>query len=470
MARNGLSQEETGKRLIRLRSLERLHIEQKKRNEFLENENRELKKEIVRLNIIIVEQQKTIDDMKLRIEELSIMVFGKKKKTKEIDNDDEPTPPKEKIVRTSDSYKRPIPDDSEVTDTKHHSLNDCSCGESLTKKKTITFYEEDIPIPAKKIVIKHQVEKAYCVNCKKWQTSIPLPSAKVILGTNIQKYTCYLSTMCRLSFAQIQELLKDTYKIQISQGEIAKILNREAVKLRPDYEQLKIKIQEELVVHLDETGWKVFKGDGYSAYAWVMCGGESKKNVFLVGETRGGGNVEKLLGSNYAGFAVTDDYNVYKRLPNHQLCFAHLLRKWRDIAESKELGDEQSKHCKMEHQKLCTLYGDLKNDRRIERYTELTEKFTELSTILPLDPKKLVTYKTTLKKNIPEYLTCLSDIRIPLTNNQAERSLRHLVLKRKISFGSLTKRTADNLAVLLSVLMSMKQQFQHGFFEEYLGV
>ncbi|MBI5401108.1 MAG: transposase [Candidatus Yonathbacteria bacterium] len=30
-----------------------------------------------------------------------------------------------------------------------------------------------------------------------------------------------------------------------------------------------------------------------------------------------------------------------------------------------------------------------------------------------------------------KYLTCLSDSRIPLTNNQAERSLRHLVLKRK---------------------------------------
>jgi hypothetical protein len=116
------------------------------------------------------------------------------------------------------------------------------------------------------------------------------------------------------------------------------------------------------------------------------------------------------------------------------------------------------------------LYDDLKNDRRIERYDEFVEKFTELSIIAPLDPKKLATYKTTLRKNIPQYLTCLSDTRIPLTNNQAERSLRHLVLKRKISFGSLTKRTADNLAVLLSVLMSLKQRHQVGFFGEYLRV
>lgn len=464
----GLPPEEIEKRLIRLRNLERLHVEQKERNEYLLKENSELKKEVVRLNLIASEQQKTIDDMKLRIEELSTMVFGKKKKAKAID-DDELSPPKEKVLRTSDSYKRPIPRDGEVTEIKHHPLHQCACGAKMIVKKTVVYYEEDIPIPTKKIVRKHLVEKGYCATCKKWSTATPLPFHKVTLGPNVQKYTCYLSVMCRLSFAQIQELLKDTYQIHVSQGEIAKILNREAVKLRPEYERLKIKIRGEPGAHLDETGWKILI-TGENSYAWVMSGMESKENIFLVGESRGGGNVEKLLGEDYGGFAVTDDYNAYKKLKNHQLCFAHLIRKWRDLAESKEMKEKQSIHCKMEYQKLCVLYDDLKNDRRVERYAELAEKFTELSIIAPLDPKKLATYKATLKKNIPKYLTCLSDMRIPLTNNQAERSLRHLVLKRKISFGSLTKRTADNLAVLLSVMMSLKQRHQGGFFGEYLGV
>lgn len=75
-----------------------------------------------------------------------------------------------------------------------------------------------------------------------------------------------------------------------------------------------------------------------------------------------------------------------------------------------------------------------------------------------------------LRGNIQKYLTCLEDPRIPLTNNQAERSLRHLVLKRKISFGSLTKKTADNLAVLSSVILSLRQRYQSNFFREYLRV
>lgn len=463
MGKFRLSKQEINKRLIRLRNLERLHLEQKQRNEQLVEEN----KKIIVLERTILEQQRTIDDMKLQIEELRTIIFGKKKKEKL--DDDDLIPPKEKIVRSSDSYKRPIPKDEEITETIPHPLNQCKhCHSQTTKKKIVTFYEEDIPIPIKKIIKKHIVEKIYCPNCKIWQTDILLPNAKVILGPNIRKYTCYLSVMCRLSFYQIQELLKDTYQIHISQGEITKILEREAIHLRPFYEQLKVKIRGEPGVHLDETGWKLLI-DGSTSYSWVMSGTESKENVYLVGESRGRGNMEKLL-EDFQGFVITDDYGAYRKLKRHQLCWAHLIRKFRDITKSDELEESIRIHCKEEYQKLCLIYDDLKNNRDIEKYNEFTKKLYELSVIKNLDPKKLIRYKTTLKKNIPNYLVCLTDPRIPLTNNQAERSLRHLVLKRKISFGSLTKRTADNLAILMSSLMSLKQRYQANFFREYLGV
>lgn len=149
MSRIGLSKTEIKKRLIRLRNIEFLHERQRFKIWHLRDENRELKQEIKRLNTVVSGHQKTIDDMKLQIEELRTMVFGKKKKPKEIDDDDL-TPPKEKIPRTSDSYERPIPKDEEVTEIKHHTQNQCACGEKIIKKKTAIFYEEDIPIPVKK--------------------------------------------------------------------------------------------------------------------------------------------------------------------------------------------------------------------------------------------------------------------------------------------------------------------------------
>ena len=151
-------------------------------------------------------------------------------------------------------------------------------------------------------------------------------------------------------------------------------------------------------------------------------------------------------------------------------CRRSPFRKWRDLAQSGELPDSQKKRCKEEYEELCLLYDTIKQNRTMEGYDEFAERLTSLSVVKPNDPKKLTHLKQTLRKNIPLYLTCLSDSRIPLTNNLAERSLRRLVLKRKISFGSLTKRTAENFAILVSVLLSLKQKFQSNLFGEYLRV
>ena len=468
MAKRGLSPEEVKRRLIRLRNLERLHEQQRFKIWHLRDDNRALRKEVVALKAVVSAQQKTIDDLKLQIAELRVMVFGRKKEKKE-NTDDDVLPPKEKATRTSDSYRRPIPTDEEVTEIVPHTLSLCRCGSAMTKRYTSVFYEEDIPIPAQKVVRKHMVEKAYCPTCKQWLSALPLPNHKVILGKNVQKYICYLSVMCRLSFTQIQNMLRDTYVFHISEGEIAKVLERESVRLRPYFEQLKAKIRGEPCVHLDETGWKLLLG-GDTSYAWVMSGAESKESVFLVGESRGKGTALKLMGEDFDGFTVSDDYGAYRKLQKHQLCWAHLIRKFRDLARSGEISDNQRKHCGKEYAILCAVYEDLKQHRHPERYDVYAKRLAGLSMEKQSNPKKLVRIKQTLRKNIPQYLTCLSDPRIPLTNNLAERSLRHLVLKRKISFGSLTKRTAENFAVLVSVLLSLKQRYQSNFFGEYLRV
>lgn len=468
MDERGLSKEEIKKRLIRLRNLEYLHEAQKFKIWHLRDENRELRKEIKALRLVASEQQKTIDDLKLQIEELRTMVFGRKKK-EDIDDDDI-FPPKEKAERASDSYKRPMPQDAVVTETKNHSIDTCVyCKRALSKKKTLIFFEEDIPIPVKKIVRKHIIEKGYCKICKKWQTATSLPSSKVMLGPNIQKYICYLNVCCRLSYSQTKQILYDSYHMSVSEGEIAKILNREATRFRPEYEELKEKIRGEPAIHLDETGWKILCG-GDKSFAWVMSGAKSSESVFLVGETRGGGNVEKLRGASYKGVTVTDDYMAYKKLEKHQLCWSHLIRKFRDLAQSHEVSEEQRVYC-LEQYKICSeIFTDIAEHRDVSLFDSYVKGLSQLATINPLDCKKMVRVKTTLLQNIPKYLTCLSNPNIPMTNNQAERSLRHLVLKRKISFGSFVKRTADNLAILLSVLMSRRQRNPSNWFGEWVGV
>ncbi len=463
-----LGKEEIKRRLARLNNLEHLHIVQGQTLIKLREENIVLKAEIAALKETIEEQKKSITNLLLRVEELSIIVFGKKKKIKEDDNNQNNTITAK--VRSKESYKRSIPKESEITNTITHSLSAlCSCGGCLTNIQEIVFYEEDIPIPIQKTVIKHIAYKAKCLNCNNSVYSTDIPYTKVGLGNNIRKYICYLSVYCRLSFTQIQQLLTDTYNIYVSQGEIVKILNKEAIKLLPLYEKLKTSLRQEDILHLDESSWKLLCGR-LNTYAWVMSGAKSKESVFLLGESRGKANAQALLGDNYNGVVVTDDYAAYDTIKNHQLCFAHLIRKWRDLAFSSQLNEEISKHCKAEYAKLMYFYHTLESNREIENKTLYQKMLNNISTIHKLDPKKLATYKQTLKSNINKYLTCLQSKDIPLTNNQAERSLRHLVIKRKISLGSNNKNTANTLAVLLSVIMSMRQRYQGLFFREWVGV
>lgn len=454
-----LSQDEIKQRLVRLSNLERLHEEQEVRLDFFQ-------KELLLRDKMIEERDRIIEDLRLQVEELRIKVYGKKKDRDS--DDDDPKPPREKIVRTKESYRRPIPED--ITETRRHDAPSCpDCGGKITDKRTIVYYEEDIPITVKKIAIRHEVERGYCPHCRKWHQGKGLPGAKVILGPHIQKYICYLSSVCRLPFSQIQSLLENTYQIRVSQGEISKMLEREGLRLLPFYEGLKERIRSEPIIHMDETSWKMFESDT-SSYAWTMCGSVSREKIFILGRTRGGGNTEELSGRDYQGIVVSDDYAAYDKFPNHQLCWAHLIRKFRDLADSKALTASAAEHCKYEHEKLCEIFNEVKNNRIQEKHDEFFQKIFDFSQSGKNDPKKMIRFKQTLRKNIEKYLLCLKSADIPMTNNLAEQSLRHLVIKRKISFGSLNEKTAHIQAVILSVLMSLKQRHGADFFMEYLKV
>jgi transposase len=454
-------------RLQRLRNVEHAYEDQKVQLQTVRAENRELRLELSMVRAENTELKRTIQDMQLRVEELTAMVFGRKKKR---DSDEDKDRSHPKTPRAPESYQRKIPTEDEITDQSSHPLNACAhCQGTLTKRTAVVYYEEDLPLPHRKIVIKHTIGKGYCTHCKKWSVGAPAPSAKVILGSRVQAYIVYLSVMARLSFSQIRHLLFDTCAFSVSDGEMVKILMRQSVVYGPEYERLKESIRSEPVVHLDETGWKQLN-DGSRVYAWSMSTPLGKA-VFLIGESRGKGNVKTLLGDHFHGTAVTDDYAAYDGIPeqDHQLCWSHPLRKFRDLAQSKEVGKTTKAHHMTMHQTLTTIFRSVREHRSLSFLAEHAQKLKDFARIDMQDCKKARTLKTTLVANIPKYLTCLTDPLIPLTNNQAERSLRHLVLKRKVSFGSHSKKTAHCLAVLLSVFMSRRSANPNGWFGKVLA-
>ncbi|PIQ68852.1 MAG: hypothetical protein COV91_01995 [Candidatus Taylorbacteria bacterium CG11_big_fil_rev_8_21_14_0_20_46_11] len=106
--------------------------------------------------------------------------------------------------------------------------------------------------------------------------------------------------------------------------------------------------------------------------------------------------------------------------------------------------------------------ADIENAKTLpdpkSKYDSLHSQLKSFAVSDPLDPAKLTRIKEQVSARTANYLTCLLHIGVAADNNAAERSLRHLVLKRKISFGSFREKTAETLAILCSVLMSYRQK------------
>jgi len=463
--RTKLSDKEINQRLIRLRNLERLYAEARKRIVFLEKENRFLRLKVKELEDRDKDKDRMIESLMLQMEEIKIKVFGKKK-----DKNNEPPKERQKADRDSSSYKRPIP--SEITRTENHLIDKCFiCDTSLIRKRIVIYYEEDIVFDRQKESIKHNVEQGYCHNCKKWRSPVTIPYAKCIIGVKLRKYICYLSIINRLSHQQIEENIKDILEINISQGEIQKILEKESIRLRPEFERLKKRIGKQFAQHYDETSWKVSKGV-QGNYGWIMTGTETNEAVFLLGKSRGKGNIDIL--NTKTNIGITDDYGAYKnQFKYHQLCWAHLYRKFRDLKESDVLNEEDHNICLINYENVSNIYLELKQTLNTEFEYEKThryflKKLIELSKSNDTDIPKLKIIKESLFKNKEKYLTCLKfPGLVPMDNNKAERGLRHLVIKRKISYGSKTDRGAETTSILASILLSLKWQNPDNFFKKY---
>jgi hypothetical protein len=464
-----LTAEEIKKRMIRLTNLEYLHKRAKRKIRKQEKKIGELENKIRELEEENKKKDAIINKFALQIEELRIKVFGKKKKkSKSLSQK------KQKTERTAESYHRPIPKDEEVTKEEHHAIDNCDhCQTKLKRKKIVIYVEEDIPIDQiKKEVIKHFVEQGYCPKCKKWMSAIPIPKAKCIIGVKLRKYISYCSIILRLSYQQIEENVRDIWKINVSRGEIQNLLEKEALTLSPEFEQLKQRIQNQPAQHYDESSWKVADGK-FGNEVWVMTGTETPESIFLFGKSRGKGILDLLNPNRKIG--ITDGYGAYiNAFIEHQLCWAHLYRHFRDLAKSDVLSENERTTCLSDYVKISRLYEKLKQVLASEfEYAKthgyFLRKLEEFSTPNQNDAPKIKKIKETLVKTKEKYLTCLKYPGIvPPDNNKAERALRHLVIKRKISYGSKTDKGAQTLSTLASVLLSQKWMNGDDFFRKYL--
>lgn len=237
------------------------------------------------------------------------------------------------------------------------------------------------------------------------------------------------------------------------------------IHMEPIAEKIKEEILKSLLcVHCDETPWPIQIKNQDDGYMWVVS--NQAGSFYRFEPTRSGKVIEDML-AGYEGPILTDGYTGYNRLgkmPNIQLanCWAHVRRKFTDIEENYP----------QETEEILGLIGKLfQVEHRAKSFEELTKlRLQESSKIIEeikswlLAPRESARRGSHLLKAI-EYplkywngLTLfLADTRVPLTNNEAERTIRHAVMGRKNFYGSRTHNGADTAATLYTIIESCKK-------------
>lgn len=354
-------------------SIEKLKAE----NQELKRANRKLMKENSELKKGQEKQVAELESLKLIVEELRRMIFGKGKKKHKKGEESEGGESegdksqkgkgRKKADRSNDNYRRPAPSDKKVTDTQKHNMSHCpDCGTLLEKLKEIIRYVEDLKKLSQlykliKCVEKHIITTGYCSNCKKRKAAKEISPQVCSLGEEVKKFIAYSIVIQRQSFEQVQRFLWDIAKLKVSDGEIAISLFEQAQKLKPERDRLLNKIRGDPGRHYDETGWKVQTG-GQGNYAWITTGTQSEDAVFLAGRSRGKTNAEELKGPVDNQVGISDDYPAYQNLfKKHQLCWAHPKRKLKDLKNSTSLSNPRKQLCKKSHQEFSNLYQKLED-------------------------------------------------------------------------------------------------------------
>lgn len=452
---------------VHVKTLKRSLKHQQEKNKELEKEYRKLKREQVKKDKELEKLNQQNDKLRRERDMYRKMLFKQNSKKKELpasNSSNNLLNLKRKRGREIGhlGISRTLPQSGPDFVKRVFSTHCPDCHSKLKRTQSVAIHiVEDIPTPqtVSVVVTRYDKERQWCKTCKKEVVAVApdeIPGSR--LGINLLVHIMILKYGCRMSLEAISLLLYQTYGLTISKGTIIQILHRARDHLGVKYTKIRDAVRASPVKHVDETTWRV---NGKNAWMWDFL---TTKEVYLtIEETRGGGIPKKELdGVHEKDVLVRDDYAGYKKLPmQHQSCWAHLRRKSKDAAADKNASFE----VKILDAKLKDLFNLLSSTvlepfEKVERELVYKESWQILSGIIDTsytkqDAKDIQTRIRNQGKNL---ITALLYDNVPLTNNLAERSLRPLVVARKISGGSRSWNGAKTTAVNTSIYQTIQLQ------------
>lgn len=364
-----------------------------------------------------------------------------------------------------------------ITDTVAHHVSCCDgCAHQFTEQdKQVAwagYYTIDVEVGVPGISVTNTKHIYYEASCPCGHVTRQYPHREAndalwegvglgewrLAGPMLCALIVSLAYRMRMSRSKIREFLYDWLGIQLSTGTIQRCVEESARACAPVEDQLVEQIVNSGLLHADETTHKERK-----TLLWLWVFATRFSVLYFIGY-RSAEIIENLLGQSYAGWLMSDGYRIYRGYANRLRCWAHLLRKAKGLEES--LDRRGQRFGKRTREVLGILMnavyqaredppaGDLK-----QIHARLLEELRALCQIMKASShKKTRELAGELLNDWGAVFAVLSRPDLPLTNNEAERLLRHLVILRRITYGTRSENGTRALALLASIVETCRKR------------
>lgn len=361
-----------------------------------------------------------------------------------------------------------------------HSPSVCTgCSSPLGDVESLGYERRQVfDLPPPRIwVTEHRVLKKCCPCCN-LQQSACFPErvqAPTQYGDGFAAWTCYLHAYQMLPLERIAQLFSDLTGYRPSEATLLSSLQAMSHSLADAEQTIRTQLLQKPVAHADETGCRV---EGKTQWMHVMS--DEHWTLLGVHHKRGSQGMDELGAiPAYKGTLVHDCMSAYFKEHysfDHALCNAHLLRECQGIAENdghgwatrmKALLQESWKLAQTSRQDNALLpmdtiqaikerYDDILEEGKLEWAKDIVRAKT--GTRGRKIKSKAANLGERLQLHKDSILRFLWDPQIPFDNNQAERDLRMVKVKQKVSGAFRTESGAKNFARMRSVISTLLKQ------------
>lgn len=333
----------------------------------------------------------------------------------------------------------------------------CECGAAVDVRGEPLRHQVFEAPPVKARVDEYRLYNGICRGCGKVHVA-PLPAGvpRGQIGPRALALIGALGTHYHLTQFKIRDLLAQLTGVDFSVGAISAAHGKVAEALAAPVAHAQAAVAAAPVVHMDETR---YPREG-TAGNWVWTVVTPKVVIFNILPSRARYVIHDLIGKAPEAVVVSDRYASYAYLDpsKRQLCWAHLLRDFERIAQRS--GAPGKIGARLLGLGYLMFRWRERGRRDAAQFAPLQRRLRAALERGTTQTACSRTAKTcaNLLKLWPAMWTFLENANVEPTNNAAEQALRGIVVKRKVSGPTRSRRGDDFIARGFSALESCRRQ------------